>query len=153
MNLITTTTSQPVIPQIDHRRLSCPFTAALVNPTTPVSLVFPIPNPLAIYAPRLSVLLPITTSVGSSPSETGIPDTVIAGPPGKRVWLLIRYCERELAVIVLEPMLIGGGVSGRRDVDEPMTRAVWEEEVWRAMIVAPRVMLEPGARVWPDTIY
>ena len=33
-----------------------------------------------------SVDVPITTAVPAGAKDTGVPDTVIAGPPGIRVW-------------------------------------------------------------------
>ena len=51
-----------------------------------------------MLGPRLRVLLPITTCVALGARLSRVPETVIAGPPGMRVWLSMMYSELLSAV-------------------------------------------------------
>ena len=59
---------------------------------------------------RSFVLLPITTCVADGARLRRVPETVIAGPPGVRVWPAMVYFELLSAVYVWEPKVNGGGV-------------------------------------------
>lgn len=81
--------------------------------------------------------------------------------PAARVEPEMRYWDFAFGVMVCEPMMKAAGsvpvAEGRREVLGPKTTAVEPLDVWSARTVVevpePRVMLEPGARVWPDTMY
>lgn len=47
-----------------------------------------------------SVLVPMTTYESPDARLMRVPEIVIAGPPGVRVWSEMRYRPRELAVMI-----------------------------------------------------
>jgi hypothetical protein len=49
----------------------------------------------------------MTMPVAEGSSETTVPSTVIAGPPGDSVWPATMYCDAEFAVTVEAPMVKG----------------------------------------------
>lgn len=105
-------------------------------------------------ADKGSVLLPITSAVAEEARLTGVPETVIAEPPGDRVWLPTMYSDAELAVIIWPPMVMGGAaVIGpelllRGMVELPMT--IYEADEAREIVVPDAVMAgPPGVRVCP----
>ena len=81
--------------------------------------------------------------------------------PAARVEPETRYWDSAFGVMVCEPIVRATGsvpaAEGTREVLGPNTTAVEPLDVWSARTVVevpePRVMLEPGARVWPDTMY
>lgn len=58
------------------------------------------------------VLVPITTAVAPGARLIGVPETVIAEPPGTRVWVPMTKLLAAFAVIVSEPTVITGGLGG-----------------------------------------
>ena len=104
-----------------------------------------------------------TTAVAAGAREMGVPPTVIAGPPGMRVWEPMTKVEPTFSERVAPPgpptagrvtggiIVIaedGGSADGRGDVEPPMMTAVAEGA--RDMEVPPTVMPgPPGAMVVP----
>ena len=103
--------------------------------------------------------------VWSARTVVDAPVPIVIVEPGARVWPWMMYCDAALGVMVWEPMVIGPGreggfgmvVKGTARVEEPTMSCICELEVCRAKTVgegpAPRVMVETGARVWPEAIY
>ena len=96
---------------------------------------------------------PMTTTVAAGATETGVPDNVIAGLPGRRVCVPITKAEDGLAVMgVSETVMTGAavaklptGCSGTAEL--PISRAVADGASDRGVpsTVMPGL---PGARVW-----
>ena len=99
------------------------------------------------------MLEPMTAAEASGARLMGVPDTVIAGAPGTRVWLPIMYAPAALGVMVWEPIVRKGereAGEGRRDIVWlPITACVASGA--RLMGVLDIVMAgPPGMRVWPS---
>ena len=61
------------------------------------------------------VLEPTTTAVACAARVIGVPDTVMAGPPGSSVWPAMIYSEAEFSVAVVPASVSdGGSVPGDR---------------------------------------
>lgn len=86
-----------------------------MNICTPVPFVpvVPVLNPAVIYGAKASVLDPTTTSLSPAARLTRVPLTVTT-PPAVSVCDPMIYCVSLFAVIVSEPMVMAGGVVGRR---------------------------------------
>jgi hypothetical protein len=103
--------------------------------------------------PMAAVLDPITTAVAPGAKLIGVPETVIAGPPGTRVCDPIMKFVAEFAVIVFEPtVMTGRGLfcAAMAAVLDPTTIAV---APGAKLIAVPETVIAglPGARVWDPT--
>ena len=72
------------------------------------------PKPPMMIEPKGSVLLPITKSEAAGASDTLVPLTVIADPPGTSVWLPTTYCEALSGVIGWLLMVRTGATEGAK---------------------------------------
>ena len=83
--------------------------------------------------------------------------SVIEGPFGRRVLPEMMYWDWVVGVMVLVPIVRAVGSGPRREVLEPVIRNVAPLDVWRVRTVVvepePRVMEEPGRRVWEEMMY
>ena len=137
-----------------------------VAPATPPPVPVPVPfspTETPVPAPVIAAPVPVAaTSIVAVPSTTNpasvarlsrLPETVIAAPPGVRVWVLKTNSEAAFAVMVEPEMartgraleMVGAGAAGGV-VEDPMKRA--EAPVARLMAVLETVIAEPGTRVW-----
>jgi hypothetical protein len=101
---------------------------------------------------RGEVRPPTMRAVAEGAREMVVPETVMGGPPGARVWPATRNWVCAFAVMVWVPIVIGRGVAAAGDgvsgaVILPMMRAVAEGA--REMVVPATTMgAPPGTRVW-----
>lgn len=58
---------------------------------------------------RAKASVPKMIAEAEGARETRVPETVIAGPPGTRVWMPIIYSDALLGSIVSPPIVRGGG--------------------------------------------
>ena len=101
----------------------------------------------------------VEVSVARGARDTGVPDIVIAGEPGTRVWVPIIKIEAEFAVIACVPNVITGktrasdvDTAGNSIVLSSRTTAVAEgarDTGVPDMLIAGA----PGTRVWPSIMY
>jgi hypothetical protein len=103
-----------------------------------------LPNPIHTYPPISVIVVP----------ETVIPD------PGTKVCPPIITSLSEVEATAVPPTLVTGTnetPTARTEEELPIARTVFEPEVCSAIIVVevpePRVMVEPGARVWLEIMY
>ena len=101
------------------------------------------------------VLPPMTIADADGANEISVPLTVIARPPGMRVWLPIMYSEALLAVTGWLLMVSGATVTDgveMKFVLPPMTIA--EADGANEISVPLTVMAgPPGMRVWLPIMY
>ena len=88
------------------------------------------------------------------------PEPRVTVEPGKRVEPEMMYWDCAFGVMISEPTVRAGGlvlVVPKMEVLGPYTRAVVPPDVCKAMTVLeasePRVMEEPGFKVWPEMMY
>jgi hypothetical protein len=98
------------------------------------------------------VLVPITIAVALGARLIGVPETVIWGPPGTRVWEPMINWLAEFAVRVCEPTVMTGAAPGpfcgvRAIVLVPTTMA---EPPGAKLTGVPKAVIcgPPGMRVW-----
>jgi hypothetical protein len=89
---------------------------------------------------RMLVLDPTTKTEADGAREICVPETVIAGPPGIKVWDPMMYCIARVGDIVFEPTVItppptdaAGNAPGRICVLEPTMS--WFAEVPSEILV------------------
>jgi hypothetical protein len=97
------------------------------------------------------VLVPMTTAVALGAKLIGVPETVIWGPPGIRVWVPMMKLFAVFAVSVCEPSVMSGGLGGEATpvtatVFPPMAIAV---ALGAKLIGVPETVISgpPGLRV------
>ena len=88
------------------------------------------------------------------------PEPMVMVEPGESVDPEMMYWDCAFGVMISEPMVRAGGlvlVAPRMEVLGPYTRAVVSPDMCRARTVLevsePRVMEEPGFKVWPEIMY